>query len=398
MTVKLPLYLKLVTILLGIVLVVFVMKMAKSILVPLLVSGLLAVLITPMAGWFEKRGFAKVLASIFSVIILIAALFGLGYLMYNQVMNLTGEFGVIEQRIMEIIDNINRFIELHIEGVLPIPAGDIQQSIFDYISSILDEIQSIFDYISSNIANITQGVFATITSLTMLLIFPVYIFLFLYYRHFLFRFVLMVFTEKHRETVKQVAGQVQEIIRSYIVGMFIVIVILAILNSIVLYSIGLRHALFFALFAAMLNVIPYVGPFLGATLPITFALFTKESLLYPIGIFGAFYVIQNIEGNFLTPKIVGKKVSMNPFMTIVALFVGNFIWGLAGMILFIPGMAILKVIFDVIPGMEPYGFLLGTNRKSDNKPLNSISIKERIKHLRQRLKEARKSKKSNRSK
>lgn len=381
MNMKFPLYAKLVTILFGVILVVFVMKMAKSILVPLLVSGLLAVLITPLASWFEKRGFAKALASVLSVIILMAALFGLGYIMYNQVLNLTGEFGIIERRIMEIINNINLFIEQHIEGVLPIPAGEIQQSIFDYFSS--------------NIANITQGVFATITSLTMLLIFPVYIFLFLYYRHFLFRFVLMVFAERHRETVKQVAGQVREIVQNYIVGMFIVIVILAVMNSIALYSIGIRHALFFALFAAMLNVIPYVGPFIGATLPITFALFTKESLLYPIGIFAAFWVIQNIEGNFLTPKIVGKKVSMNPFMTIVALFVGNFIWGLAGMILFIPGMAILKVIFDVIPGMEPYGFLLGANRKSDNAPIHKISIKERISQLRSRLKEFRKNKKSN---
>jgi len=381
MNMKFPLYAKLVTILFGVVLVVFVMKMAKSVLVPLLVSGLLAVLITPLSGWFEKRHFPKALAGVLSVILLLAALFGLGYIMSNQVINLTAEFGIIEYRIREIIENINRFIEQHVEGVIPVPVGNIQQSIFEYFSA--------------NIANITQGAIATITSLTMLIIFPVYIFLFLYYRHFLFRFVLMVFAEKHRETVKQVAGQVREIVQNYIVGMSIVIVILAVLYSIVLYSLGIRHALFFAIFAAMLNVIPYVGPFIGATLPITFALFTKESLLYPLGIFAAFYVIQNIEGNFFTPKIVGKKVSMNPFMTIVALFVGNFIWGLAGMILFIPGMAILKVIFDVIPGMEPYGFLLGANRKSNNAPIHKISIKERISQLRLRLKEFRKTKKSN---
>jgi len=203
----------------------------------------------------------------------------------------------------------------------------------------------------------------------------------------------MALADKHKETVKQVAVQVQEIVRNYIVGMSIVILILAVLYSILLYSMGIRHALFFAIFAALLNVIPFVGPFIGATLPITFALFTKESLLYPIGILAAFYVIQNIEGNFFTPKIVGKKVSMNPFMTIVALFVGNFIWGLAGMILFIPGMAILKVIFDVIPGMEPYGFLLGANKKSENSPATAVKIRERVSFLQAKIKKFRRAKK-----
>jgi len=381
MNVKLPLYAKLVTILLGIVLVVFVMITAKSVLVPLLVSGLLAVLITPLSGWFEKRGLPKALSAVLSVTILFALLFAIGYIMYNQVLSLTGEFGVIEQRIQEIIISINQFVEQHIEGVIPIPIGDLQQSMFDYLSG--------------NIANITQGAISTITSLTILLIFPVYIFLFLYYRHFLFRFVLMVFAEHNREKVKQVAQQVQEIVQNYIVGMFIVILILAVLYTALLYGLGIRHAIFFALFAALLNVIPYVGPFIGATLPITFALFTKDSLVYPVVIFAAFYVIQSIEGNFLTPKITGKKVSMNPFMTIVALFIGNFIWGLAGMILFIPGMAILKVIFDVIPGMEPYGFLLGTNKKGNNKPMDKLVIKDRINQLRGRLKKFRKSKESN---
>ncbi|HSV87162.1 MAG TPA: AI-2E family transporter [Bacteroidales bacterium] len=358
MTVKLPLYAKLVTILLGIVLVVFVMKVAKSVLVPLLISGLLAVAISPLAGWFEKRKLPRVLSDILSVLLLLAFLGALGYVMYNQVVGLAGEVGIIEQRILQIMEDINQFIERYIEGVLPIQPGNIQESIANYFSV--------------NMAAITEGAIATITSLTMLLIFPVYIFLFLYFRRFLLQFVLMVFKEQYRPTVSEVVEKVKGVVRNYIVGMFIVIIILSILNSITLYSLGIRHALFFALFAALLNVIPYVGPFIGATLPITFALLTKDSLWYPVGVFLAFYIIQNIEGNFLTPKIVGSKVSMNPFMTIVALFVGNFIWGLAGMILFIPGMAILKVIFDVIPGMEPYGFLLGTNKialKPKNKPV-----------------------------
>lgn len=370
MTAKFPLYARLVIILLGIVLVVFVMKMAKSVFVPLLISGILAVSIAPMASWFEKRKFPKVLASVLSVIILLAFLFVVGYIMYNQVVGLAGELGIIEQRLREIFQEIDRFIHRYAEGVLP-------------AAQIPDIQDALISYISDNMANVTQGALETITSLTILLIFPVYIFLFLYYRNFLYRFVLMAFSEKYRERVRLVSSQVQQIVRNYIVGMFIVICILAVIYSLILYGLGIRHALFFALFAAMLNVIPYVGPFLGATLPITFALFTTDSLWYPLGIFASFYVVQTIEGNFLTPTIVGGKVSMNPFMTIVALFVGNFIWGLAGMILFIPAMAILKVIFDAIPGMEPYGFLLGADKPPLTQPPH-VKLKEKILNIKSR--------------
>lgn len=180
MTNKLPNYARLVTILLGIVLVVFVMKTAKSVFVPLLVSGLLAVSITPMAGWFEKRKLPRALSSVLSVVILLGLLFVIGYIMYNQVIGLAGELGIIEQRLREIFDDIDRFVAQYVEGILPTAqVGNIQDTLVNYISG--------------NLANITQGAIATITSLTILLIFPVYIFLFLYYRNFLFKFVLMVF-------------------------------------------------------------------------------------------------------------------------------------------------------------------------------------------------------------
>lgn len=368
---KLPTYAKLTIILFGIVLTVFVMIQAKSVLVPLLISGLLAVLISPLASWFERRKLPKALACFLSVVALIALLSGLVYIMYNQLIGFSSDLGAIETRLSELIRQFNEFIDEYLDGAVPLAADNLKETLFNYISG--------------NMSSITQGVLATASQLTILFILPIYIFLFLFFRHFLLEFVMMAFADKHREKVKGVSDKVKMVVRNYIVGMFIVILILAVLNSIALVSLGIRHALLFAVFAAMLNVIPYVGPFIGSTLPITFALLTKDSLLYPIGVFLAFYFIQLAESNFFTPKIVGGRVSMNPFMTIVALFVGNFIWGLAGMILFIPGMAILKVVFDEIPGMEPYGFLLGNTRASYEKK-ESVVIKEKIKKVRGRFK------------
>jgi predicted PurR-regulated permease PerM len=212
----------------------------------------------------------------------------------------------------------------------------------------------------------------------------VYIFLFLYFRHFLVQFLLMAFADRHREKVQNVIHRVKGVVQNYITGMFLVILILAVLNSIALYSLGVRHALLFAGFAAMLNVIPFLGPFIGATLPILYTLLTTDSLWVPFGVFLAFYFIQLAESNFFTPKIVGGRVSMNPLMTIIALFVGNFIWGLAGMILFIPGMAILKVIFDEVEGMQAWGFLLGDAREARAKKQRR-TLMEQIQQVRGRF-------------
>ena len=355
MDIKLPAYLKLVIILAGIVLIVVIMREAKMVLVPLLISGLLAILISPFTSWQEKKGLPSVLAVSISLIALLAFLTGLTYFFYNQIIGFSRDLGALENRVGELIESVNIFIAENFEGSVPIAIADVKNTVFQHLYENMDTL--------------TQGIIATAGTLTMVFIMPVYIFLFLYFRKFLSEFLKRAFPDRHKETVIRVINKVEDVVQNYIVGMFFVICILAVLNSIALYSFGIKYALLFAVFAAFLNVIPFLGPFLGATFPILFALLTKDSLWYPFGVFLSFYVIQLMESNLFTPKIVGGKVSMNPLMTIIALFIGNFIWGLAGMVLFIPGIAVLKVIFDEIPGMEPYGFLLGSiKNNSEGQP------------------------------
>jgi predicted PurR-regulated permease PerM len=369
--IRLPYYLKLVILLLGVILVVVIMRQAKGLLVPLLISGLLAILISPFTAWLEKYKFPRALAVGTSLISLIAILSALVYFFYNQIIRFTGELGLIEERVTYYIILLNQYIERNIDGVVPISGKSIQNTVFQYLSE--------------NAATLTQGVIATATTFTMILIMPVYIFLFLYFRGFLVKFILMAFGNNHNLKVRKVIHKVKLVVQNYISGMFWVICILAVLNSIALLSLGIKHAFLFAAFAALLNVIPFLGPFIGAILPIMYAFLTKDSLWYPMGVFLAFYVIQLFESNLFTPKIVGGKVSMNPLMTILALFVGNFIWGLAGMILFIPGMAILKVIFDEMPGMEPYAFLLGNASEDDNKTRDPYTLRKHIKKVRGKM-------------
>jgi predicted PurR-regulated permease PerM len=344
-TVVLPLYLKLVVILAGIILLTIVMREAKSILFPLLLSAFLAILVSPISAKLEKHKVPKALATMFSLIFMLLTLTGVIYFFYVQSLSFSEDFDIVSERFAKLLADTNLWINDRLNLHLEYSSTDIRNSIFKKLSE--------------NMGTLSSGIISTAGKLTIFFIIPVYLFLFIYYRHFLVEFIMKTFDQEDRPRVRRVITKIKSVTQSYFKGVVLVIIILAILNSIALLSLGIEHAVLFAVFAAALNIIPFVGPIMGSILPAIYALLTKDSLFYPFAVIGIFYIIQLLEGNIFTPAIVGKNVSMNPLMTIIALFIGSFIWGLEGMILFIPGMAILKVIFDEVDGLQPYGFLLG---------------------------------------
>ena len=142
-------------------------------------------------------------------------------------------------------------------------------------------------------------------------------------------------------------------------GLLTVMGIVAILNSVGLMIIGVEHAWFFGIMASLLMLLPYIGIAIGSVLPALFAIATKDSYWYALAVIGWFQVVQILEGNFITPNIVGGKVSLNPLVSILSIFLFSMLFGFAGLILALPLMAILKVIFDTVPQLQPYGFLFG---------------------------------------
>ena len=350
---KFPPYVKIAAILLSFTLIVFIMIEGKPILVPLVVAGFLAILITPITSWMERSGISRIPATLLSIFLLGLVFGAILYFFVTQLGAFTEDFTTVEKRIMELGEQVHIFLENHL-GI--------------NFSLSIDKVRTtFFDQVSQNASMITEGLYNTASIVTVMVIIPVYLFLFIYMRYFLLEFLHKAFANQDNGRVEQVIIKIKYVLQNYVVGMSIVILILAILYFIILKILGINYALLFAVFGALFSIIPYLGPTLGAIIPIIYALLTKDSLWYPFGVFAGFYIVQLIEGNLITPKIVGEKVSMNPFMTILALFLGNFIWGIAGMILFIPGMAILKVLFDEIEPMRPYGYLLGSVEKENKK-------------------------------
>jgi len=195
-------------------------------------------------------------------------------------------------------------------------------------------------------------------TITVVLI-PVYLFMMLYYKSLLLEFIRKLFRSEHHSAVVEVLANSKNIIQSYLVGLFFEMLIMAVLNSAGLLILGIDYAIILGILCAVLNVIPYIGGVVATLLPMIIAFVTKDSLLYPVLVLVITIVIQFIDNNLIVPKIVASRVQINALISVIVVLIGGAIWGVAGMFLSIPLIAILKVIFDHIEPMKPWGFLFG---------------------------------------
>lgn len=224
----------------------------------------------------------------------------------------------------------------------------------DFIKNVLKEIAAFFP----------GALIGTANYITMFVLFFFGLFFFLYYRLFFLSFIYKLFDQKNHDQVKKTLEKINEAVKSYIVGLFIVITIVALLNSIGLLFLGISHAIFFGVMAAILTIIPYIGIMIGAVIAALYALITYDSLWYPIGVMIVLSIVQFLEGNVITPNIIGQKENINPFIAILGLFIGEILLGLVGVILAIPLLGILKIICDDFPHLKPLSYVMGYPQKN----------------------------------
>jgi predicted PurR-regulated permease PerM len=168
-----------------------------------------------------------------------------------------------------------------------------------------------------------------------------------------------VFGAENREEVSKIVSQVKSLIQNYLSGLVIEAVLVAILDISALLILGIEYAFLLGILGALLNVIPYLGGIVAVALPMMVAFATKTSPIYPLYIMAAYYFIQLIDNNFIVPKIVASKVKINALVSIIVVLAFGALWGIPGMFISIPLTAIIKLIFDHIEPLKPWGFLLG---------------------------------------
>ncbi len=345
-TTEQPLF-KLTLLLLFLTLLFSGLNYAGSMIVPLSFAALLAMLMLPISRFLEKHRFPRALAIIVCLLIIIIVIAGFIFLFSTQIMGFSEDLPMLKEKLNERFDLLTSFIQKQTN----MSAKEQNTYFKDQIGSLTDNL----DVVAKGVLVTTTGTLATIFILI------IYIFFFLFYRTRIRKFILMIADVKNHEQTNTILVKTSSVTQSYLSGVLIVIVILSTLNSVGFLILGIPHAIFFGCLAGFLNIIPYIGVLIGSLFPIAMALLTKDSLWYGVATLGICFFTQFLENNFLTPSIVGSKVKINPFATIIALLVGGQLWGVAGMILFIPFLGILKIVFDEVDDLKPYGYLIGDN-------------------------------------
>jgi len=225
--------------------------------------------------------------------------------------------------------------------------------------AINKQVQMVNDALNNSKALVGQTVGTALGTLGVVFLLPVYIFLLLFYKTLILNFLYEVFAEENSQQVGEILTSTTLRIQSYMVGLLLEALIVATLNSIALLILGVDYAILLGVIGAILNMIPYIGGIIAIALPVLMATVTKDGYSTQLGIIIAYAVIQFIDNNILVPRIVSSKVQINALFSIIVVLLGGALWGVAGMFLSIPAVAILKIIFDRIDDLKPWGKLLG---------------------------------------
>lgn len=336
-------------ILLLIVLIFIILHYAKSFLVPIATSGLMAMLLVPVCRKLESWGLKRALAAAISVLTTLLIVVGVMYVLANELVSLWSGMDTIVERINNTLSTAHQFVSEHFDISIAQQKKYLQQQITAW---------------SNSAGKVVGGVFVSIISiLGSLLIITVYTILMLIYRDRIKSFVLQLVVRyagnQEINHTRDIVDKITRVSSLYVGGIFLVVLILSVIYFTGLTIIGIENALFFAIIAALINVIPYIGSVAGGAIVVLYTLITRDTLTVPIIVTIFFTVVQQLDSYVLTPKITGGQVQLSPLFTIMVLLLGGTVWGAAGMILFIPILGIFKVIFDNVDILKPYGYLIG---------------------------------------
>lgn len=340
-----PLYIKVCCILISLVISVYILDILQDFLVPMVFSVLLAILLLPVCNFLENRKVPRTVAITLCIILAVSIILLFFYIVISQIRTFDEIIPAFQEKTLNFYGKFQDFLKQQFSIKLD-----------EKTLNLKDNMSSIFE----NGTQLISGTVATTTGfLSNLALVPLYVFLLLFYRDFFRKFAHRVFKGISRKRIDTILSKIKKVVLSYMLGLLLVILIVGILNSVALLLLGIEHAIFFSFFASALVLLPYIGIAIGSVLPILMALITKDSGWYAVGVAASFGAIQFLEGNFITPYIVGSQVSINPFAAIVALILFGNLWGIGGLILALPLTAIIKVISDSFEVLHPLGYLLG---------------------------------------
>jgi predicted PurR-regulated permease PerM len=356
--------------LLSFVLIIFILIQGQTIFVPLYLSGLISILLLPITNLLERINLPRALAALVSVLIAFVVIFLIIYLLSAQIVSFLNDIPAIKIHLAAHYQTLQNVLEHRLNISLT-----QQQSLFNSASEGVQSSGLL--YAKQTFYTLTQTVAFTI----FIIIFS---FLILFYRSTIKSFLMVLFSKENKKSINDVINNAKKVLKNYMSGLLIEMAIISTSNAILLMIIGLKYAIFLGVFTGVLNIMPFIGIYTGIIFTVLVSLTTDASMSQIVWMMVGLILIHFIDANFLMPRIVGGKVKINALMTVLGAIAGGLLMGIAGIFLALPTIAILKIIFDRIEGMEAWAILLGDETSSPSKKLvqtinKKLAIHKKIK-------------------
>jgi predicted PurR-regulated permease PerM len=328
--------------LMAVMLSVAVFILGKSFLIPFAWSLLIALASVRMLDRIEYKLKVKrivlTLSFVFIVLILVILLF---YFFYVEIRMIISGMPEMSQKLSEVLHGISG-------------------SLSDYGITIPDNISKddIHEYVSGHSNSITEALAGFGQGIGKIFLVAIYLFFLIYYRdNYLQYMTLRDKTPKKIRENRKRFNDILDIINNFLYGLLIVTFLIGVMLYIVFLVIGLKFALFFAVLVALLSLIPYLGIPIGILIVFIFGAITNDGLLVPLLAVGGILLSNMAQENIFKPIIIGDKIKLNAFMIFFSVIVGGLIWGISGMILFMPLIGIFKLLLDRNDSTKPLAVL-----------------------------------------
>lgn len=336
-----PFYIKAPMVIIGIYLFFYILFLLQDILVPFAFSGLIAILLNPVYNRLQKWKVNKIVAILLTILLAILVLAGVLFFLSSQIVQFGDMIPQLKQKTLSMLHQLQEWLNTSF-GI-----------------STEKQMNMVNEAMNNSKAYVGRTLNTVFGMLSFFVLIPLYVFLLLYYKPLILNFIYEVFEEDNEDRVAEILKETKSAVQSYIVGLMIETTIIAVLNSVALLILGVQYAILLGVIGAILNLVPYIGGVVAILLPVLMSFITKDGFTTPLLIVAAYSVIQFVDNNLIVPRVVSSKVSVNALISIIVVLLGGTLWGLSGMFLSIPFVAVLKIIFDRIDELKPWGKLLG---------------------------------------
>ena len=356
--------------LMGVYFLGMIILVGRDVITPLVMAFFLALMLLPVYRFLRRRKLPESLAIVLSILLLLVVIGGVVWFFSSQISRLVADFPEIKKNVQGHLNSLSTWID-----------SKWNISTERQVQIINEQNDKLMTYATGALGGAASSVSGVLIFVGLL---PIYIFLILFYRNLLLRFVFLWFPEGSHSKVEEVMRETEVIIKSYLIGLLIQITYITVLLGGILFFIGIKHAILIGAIFALLNLIPYVGALIGNIIGVLLTISSSQEVWPIFAVLGTIAFVQFLDNNILMPRIVGSKVKINALATIVGVIIAGALAGVSGMFLSLPVIAVLKIIFDRTTNFRQWGVLLGDERPKKS-PLQFPVLRKANKRVREKL-------------